>query len=76
MLTSSITKNQMKDEIINSLDKFDKDDFVELYDFIARKAADKLVESMTQKWDAGLVTSEDIEEAKKEHRSKHPYRAL
>lgn len=75
MLTAEMTKNQLKDEIINSLDKLDKDDFVELYDFIARKAADKLVESVTQKWDAGLVTAEDIEEAKQEHRSKHPYRA-
>ena len=32
-----------------------------------RKAAEKLVESATQKWDAGLVTSDDIEKTKQEY---------
>jgi|GEM_PF-3591719 len=69
------TKEKMKEKIISSLDKLEQDDFLELYDLVARRAAEKLIESVTSKWEAGQISADKIEEAKEKYRSEHPYQA-
>lgn len=74
MLATKITKQELKTQLVEKLDKFDEEKLLLIHQFISTLIADELTDSVTQDWDSEKVNRNAVQKSINEHRKNHPYR--
>ena len=74
MLATKITKQELKTQLVERLDKFDEEKLLLIHQFISTLIAGELIDSVTQDWDSKKVNRSAVQKAITEHRKNHPYR--
>jgi len=73
MLSSKLSEEDLKSQLIEEINKLGRDQLVVLHQFISRLVAEDLINSVSKDWENGQVNRESIQKAIEEHRKLHPY---
>lgn len=73
MVAESMTDRDLRSTLIDQIGHLDRDQLLEVYQFIAKSFALELLELVNKAEDSGDVSSKSIEELVSDHRAKHPY---
>jgi len=73
MLSSKLTEEDLKSQLIEEINKLGRNQLVMLHQFIARLVAEDLIDAVSKDWESGQVNRESIQKAIEEHRKLHPY---
>ena len=73
MLSSKLSEQDLKSQLIEEINKLGRDQLVILHQFISRLAAEDLIDSISKDWESGRINRESIQKAIEEHRKLHPY---
>jgi len=74
MLSSKLSEEDLKSQLIEEINKLGRDQLVMLHQFIAHLVAEDLIDAVSKDWESGQVNRESIQKAIEEHRKLHPYK--
>ena len=73
MLAAKLNKKELKSQLVEKLEKFDKEKLLLIHQYVSSLIGDELINSVSNDWKSNEVNSESIKKAILEHRRTHPY---
>ena len=73
MSVLELTEQDLKSQLVQELDKFDREQLLMIHQFVSRLIAESLISDLTSAWEVGTVNRTAIQKAIRDHRAKHPY---
>jgi hypothetical protein len=73
MSVLELTEKDLKSQLVNKLDKLNREQLLLIHQLLSRIIAENLVDSVTNDWETGAINRAAIQKAVREHRSKRPY---
>lgn len=74
MLTTELTEKELKSQLIQELDKLNKEQLLLTHQFLSRIIAEELIDAVTQHWESGKINRLAIQKAIDEYRARNPYK--
>ena len=74
MLTTNLTEEELKSQLVSEIEKLDKGKLLQVYQFIAQSFGKELIDMVAEFERNQKVNPKSIDFIIKEHRKRHPYR--
>ncbi|MGH7456972.1 MAG: hypothetical protein ACRENG_36815 [bacterium] len=73
MSVLELTEQDLKTQLVQELDKFDREQLLMIHQFVSRLIAESLIKDVTKDWETGTIGRAAIQKAIRDHRAKQPY---